>query len=72
MGSADYIADLSSGDAGVALRTERLGDTSWDPALHDAMGRHGAAVYEEALLEALLGDICNGAPASTAAVCDNP
>lgn len=57
MSAADYESGVAAGNAIVELRRDRIGDTPWDPPLADAMRRHGRALYEESLLDQLLGDV---------------
>ncbi len=52
-GAADYAA----APKGKALLATKGFATPWDPALAEAMRRDGRAVHEEAVAEALLGDL---------------
>lgn len=62
MTAADYLAglanlgDLPEGDEHLRLAGRPV-PTPWDPALADAMGERGNAVYEEAVAGSLLADL---------------
>ncbi|MGI9016444.1 MAG: TIGR02679 family protein [Euzebya sp.] len=57
MATADYLAAVGSGTAGVALREGREVEASWDPELAPALRRVGVAVEEEAVMPSLLADL---------------
>jgi hypothetical protein len=62
MGAADYINGLAHSPSGVAFNRDRLGPTEWDPNLRAEMLEAGTAVFEEALLDELIGDVERGRP----------
>lgn len=57
MTATDYQAGLVAGAITVPLRVERLADTPWDPLLAQVMRSEGVAVFEEAHLDVLVGDL---------------
>lgn len=58
MRTADYLAVVRPDSGTTVVASE----TPWDPELGAEMGRTGVAVYEEDLIELLVGDVLTGAP----------
>jgi hypothetical protein len=56
LGETQDLEPRYRGAATVPLRVERLAATPWDPPLAEVMRSEGVAVFEEALLEALVED----------------
>jgi uncharacterized protein (TIGR02679 family) len=57
MGAVDYLEAVTAlGSARRCEMPERI-DTPWDPDLATAMRAYGVVVYEEQVLEGLLGDL---------------
>ncbi|GII85550.1 hypothetical protein Ssi03_35400 [Sphaerisporangium siamense] len=67
MSAADYLAGLRHEGDEVPL-TGRRRDTPWDPALAEAMERHGRAVYEESVAENLIADLARRPPGAASTV----
>ena len=55
-GAGDYEAAVSEGRGGIALAGRPV-ESSWDPPLAVAMSRAAVAVFEEQVVDQLLGDL---------------
>ncbi len=55
-GATDYLAAVERVERTVPM-TAPVDDSPWDPGLADAMRARGRAVYEEQVLDVLLGDL---------------
>ncbi|GII62124.1 hypothetical protein Skr01_22090 [Sphaerisporangium krabiense] len=71
MSAADFLAGLRHEGDEVPL-TGRRHDTPWDPALAEAMERHGRAVYEESVAENLIADLARKPPGAASTVRRKP
>lgn len=67
--SDDYAAAVASAHALDALRGAAV-DASWDPGLRGAMAAAGAVVYEEQVLDRLIGDLAAPGPSVSPAPVD--
>ncbi len=57
MTASDYLSGVKAGDTTVALKGEPV-PTPWEPELGEAMRATGRAIYEEAVADQLLADLC--------------